>query len=216
MSTINLHYAPPAGTGQNTNVPPRHSSPSASPPNPSPSSGPNWSTPPMQPVEGNGDKTVNELNALLTRENIEELMNNPDSDKSRAILAQLRPLMTQANISQCLQGPNAEKNAKMLEKIGERLDKSTLEASQNSCLKGLGDKYLQQAKFRNLEMLFKAFDAELGDFANFLSHSSENLKNLKARVFGTKANTQELNDFGGQLSKGKIERMRRQGPAGQS
>lgn len=156
MSTINPHYAPPAGTGQNTNVPPGHSSPSASLSDPTPSSGPDWSTPPTQPVQEKGDKTVNELNALLTPENIEELMNNPDSDKSRAILAQLRPLMTQANISQCLHGPNADTNAKILEKVGERLDKNKLEASQNSCFKGLGDKYLQQAKFRNLEMLFKA------------------------------------------------------------
>jgi len=216
MSTINPHYAPPAGTGQNTNVSPRHPSPPANLPNSTPSSGPDWSTPPTQPAPGKADKTVNELNALLTPENIEELMNNPDSDKSRTILAQLRPLMTQANISQCLHGPNAEANAKVLERIGERLDKNKLEASQNSCLKGLGDNYLHQAKYRNLEMLFKAFDAELGDFANFLSSSNENLKKLKTRMFGTRANTKELNDFGGHLSKGKIEKMRRERSGGQS
>lgn len=241
MPTINPHYVPPAATGQNADALPPRLLPAASHPSPSSSSGPNWSTPPTppyqapqthasapgsgpnakpsaptQPTERQGDKAVKELDALLTPENIEELVQNPGSDKSRAILAQLRPLLTAANISSYLRGPNADANAKTLEKIGERLEKSKLDTCEKSCLKGLGDKHLQQAKFRNLEMLFKAFDAQLDDFANFLSSSDESLKTLKTRVSGTKANTKELNEFGGHLSKGKIEKMRRASPSDQS
>lgn len=183
---------------------------------------PNQPTHPIQPStleksastsqaqDQQGDMTLKKLKTLLTPANIKQLLEHPDSEESRELLAQLRPLMTPVNISLMLRGPHAEARAKVLEEIGILLNKDKLETGQNALFKGLEKDFMRRASLRNLELLTKAFDGGLEDMYGFLGTSNEALGNLRQRIADTKSANKELSGFGGMLSKENIDGVRRE------
>ncbi|MGY2255042.1 hypothetical protein [Pseudomonas reactans] len=161
-----------------------------------------------QAQDQQGDETLKKLKTLLTPANIQQLLERPDSEESRGLLAQLRPLMTPANISLMLRGPHAEARAKVLEEIGMLLNKDKLETGQNAILGGVGKDFMQRASLRNLQFLTKAFDGGMEDVYGFLTTANETLSSFRQRIDTTRSASKELSSFGGMLSKEKIDGVR--------
>ena len=67
------------------------------------------------------------LRALTSRENITEMLRNPDSQQTAQQLAEIRSLLSKDNVKSLLQGPDADEARKVITEVKERLGQSSLQ-----------------------------------------------------------------------------------------
>ncbi|NWE38560.1 hypothetical protein HX875_03685 [Pseudomonas yamanorum] len=160
--------------------------------------------PPSCPPTG---QPLNDLKALLTKDNIGQLLRNPDAQRSVNTLNRLRDLLTPANISALLRGPDAQENARTLTDIGELLNKDAINPGLSAATQAMEKKIDEDTQKRKTEMLIQmATDPDddsaiLESLANWRQSAAQ--ARQSARHSGTMANT--LTDLGARLSKRNID-----------
>ncbi|MBK5438027.1 hypothetical protein JFV30_14730 [Pseudomonas sp. TH32] len=159
--------------------------------------------PPSGPQTG---QPLNDLKALLTKDNIDQLLRNPDAQGSVNTLNRLRDLLTPANISTLLRGPDAQANAQTLMDIGELLNKDAINPGLSAATQAMEKAIDEDTQRRKTEMLFQMATDPDDDSAILKSladwRQSAAQARQSARHSGTMANT--LTDLGSRLSKHNI------------
>ena len=179
-------------------------------------SGPNWSKPPKEPnpapptAPTASQENPDELDALLTRENIKQIVRNPSAPESKALIEKIRTRLTSEKLQAMLQGPDGEKNAKKLKAIGKHLNKDEIDSSLAASQNQMTEEKISQLKLRNIEMLTKAFD---GDSVEGIAQSIKQWQDEKAAMQKqfSESNTaaKGLSDIGSSLSDDSINKMQR-------
>lgn len=231
MSTVHAQRAPGA--------PANHTAPSTPSPSQSTltperlnallTSGPDWSRPPKtanpsyQPSttgtpaandafaqQAMAKKNLDHLRARLTKDAVEQLLSNPHSKESGALVDELRPLLTEDTITSMLRGPDADANAKVLQAFGEQLSQEKLASSYGSARGKVGKKFIEQLQAKNLDMLFKAFDGgSYDDIIGHINQTQENISKLKRNFSDMNKAEQPLNNISALLKKEKLDTLRR-------
>lgn len=159
--------------------------------------------PPGGPQTG---QPLNDLKALLTKDNIDQLLRNPDAQGSVNTLNRLRDLLTPANISTLLRGPDAQANAQTLMDIGELLNKDAINPGLSAATEAMEKAIDEDTQKRKTEMLFQMASDPDDDSAILKSladwRQSAAQARQSARHSGTMADT--LTDLGSRLSKHNI------------
>lgn len=234
MSTITpqWNHRPPASQPPHASAPPAlltperlnallrsgpdRSTPAKSPETPRPS--PTTSAPaPASPQAPQAKLTedLNELNAVLTKDTIDQVVRDPHGKSSRTLVARTRALLTPANMRSMLRGPDAQANAATLEGLGQRLGKDPLTATLKSASTDAEQAVVDQLKLNNLENLGKAYEGGggTGDILKDYNTSRTRIDALKRNLSAMQASARSLGDIGASLTKEKIAALRAPEPA---
>lgn len=181
--------------------------------------GPNWSkapkapnpTPPTNnttPQEDPGD-----LVELLTKDHIREIVRDPNSPKSKAILERLHERLTPEKFEAMLQGPNGEANARKLKAIGKALNKGEIDSNLSEIKNQITEQKIKELLLRTIEMLTKAFDE--GGIEGIVGSTKrwQDEKDSMAKQFSESSSAAKgLNDIGSSLSEDNVNKTQRRPP----
>ncbi|MBO0496409.1 M10 family metallopeptidase C-terminal domain-containing protein [Pseudomonas sp. Marseille-Q1929] len=181
--------------------------------------GPNWSqtpkapnpTPPTNnttPQEDPGD-----LAELLSKENIKEIVRDPNSPKSKAILEKLRARLTPEKIEALLQGPNGEANARKLKAIHKALNKDEIDSNLSETKNQMAERKIQELMARNIEMIMQAFEGGgIESFVGNVKRWQDEKADMEKKFSESTSAANGLHDIGGSLSDDNINNARRRAP----
>jgi len=217
MSTIQPQHTPPP-----LKAPPSHT-PSAQQPTPGNErmnnllkSGPDWSRSPKAPDpapsanNATPQENPNDLAPMLTRENIKQLVRNPNSPESKALMEKTRARLTPEKIQAMVQGPNGEANAQTLKAIGKHLNKDEIDSGLAETKKQMVEEKIKELSHRNVETLLHAFD---GGSAESIVSDIKRLEDDGAAMqkqFSASNNAAKgLGDIGSSLTEDNVNKMRR-------
>lgn len=226
MSTINLLEKPTVPNGQTVHAPP-HQQPALTPErlNTLLRAGPNWSAaskspdPSRQasPEEAKATKSLHDLRELLTEGNIQQVFRDPKAKQSREILEQAHALLTQGNINTVAKGANATTNVSLLGTIGNQLTNDRLDPFLASAIKAAGRAMINEQQLKFLDSISGLFEGDgLESGVRNSEHFIANLENLKRNFGDMEATKKSLTNFGGLLTKDKLDVASKSAPEAQS
>lgn len=212
MSTIQ-----PQHKVERQNAPPPHATKAPQPPptdervNALLKSGPNWSKPPKAPnpvPPAAPQEYPGDLEALLTRENIKQIVRTPNAPESKTLLEKIRARLNHEKIQAMLQDPNGKENARKLKAIGKHLNKDEVDSSLAASHNQMTEEKISQLKLRNIEMLTKAFDGDsVESIAENVKQWQDEKTALKKQFDESSTAAKGLNDIGTSLSEDNLNKL---------
>lgn len=177
-------------------------------------SGPNWSKPPKAPNPAPHQVTPQEnpddLDPLLTRENIKQIVRSPNAPESKALIEQIGARLTRGKIHAMLQGPNGEANARKLKALGKHLHKDEVDCCLAETRQQRTDEKINQLKLRNIEMLTKAFEEDsVEGIAEHIKQWRDEKTAMAQQFSESSSAAKGLNTIGSALSEDNVNNMRR-------
>lgn len=179
-------------------------------------SGPDWSKPPKAPDPAPSannttpQENPDDLTPMLTRENIKQMVRNPNSPESKALIEQTRARLTPEKIQNMVQGPNGEANAQKLKAIGKHLNKDEIDSGLAETKKQMVEQKIKELSYRNVEMLTQAFNGDgiEGVIGNIKRLQDEEASMQKQFSDANRA-AKGLGDIGSSLTEDNVDKMRR-------
>ncbi|MCF4979790.1 hypothetical protein [Pseudomonas gessardii] len=98
------------------------------------------------------EKSLRELHAFITPENVIELLRNPSSKKNAEVLKKINDLLTAQSINSLLRGPYAKENGKILTELA-----SLFTDKINNDLLTIGEEVLKRMKDENEERRYNMY-----------------------------------------------------------
>ena len=217
MSTIQ-----PQHTTHPLQAPPSHT-PSAQQPNQGNErvnnllkSGPDWSRPPKAPDpapsanNATPQETPDDLLPLLTRENIKQIVRNPNSPESKAVIEKTRARLTPEKIQAMVQGPNGEANAEKLKTIGKHLNKDEIDSGLAESKKQIVEQKIKELSYRNVEMLTQAFNGDgIEGVISNIKRLEDEEASMQKQFADSNSAAKGLGDIGSSLTEDNVNKMRR-------
>lgn len=182
--------------------------------------GPNWSRMPKAPNPAPPTNNTTpqadpgDLAELLTKDNVREIVRDPNSPKSKAILEKLRERLTPEKLEAMLQAPNGGANARKLKAIGKALDKSEIDSNLSETKNQMTEQKIKELLLRNIEMLTQAFDGDgIEGIVGSMQRWNDEKTKMEKQFSESNSAAKGLNDIGSSLSEDNITKTQRRPPA---
>ncbi|MCR4539147.1 M10 family metallopeptidase C-terminal domain-containing protein [Pseudomonas sp. 18.1.10] len=179
-------------------------------------SGPDWSKPAKAPDpapsanNATPQENPNDLAPMLTRENIKQLMRNPDSPESKALMEKTRARLTPEKIQAMVQGPKGEANAQTLKAIGKHLNNDEIDSDLAETKKQMVEEKTKELSRRNFEMLTQAFDGgSIESFVGNIKRLEDDRAAMQKQFSAANNAAKGLGDIGSSLTEDNVNKMRR-------
>lgn len=100
-------------------------------------------------------QSLTDLKALLTQDNIDRLLRNPNAAETNKTLGKIGDLLTSENINALLRDPDAKANAKTLIDLGTLLSEDTIKPRLNAATGELAKTVGEENEKRRNDMLYQ-------------------------------------------------------------
>ncbi|MGC6371829.1 hypothetical protein [Pseudomonas sp. K2I15] len=152
-------------------------------------------------------QSLTDLKALLTQDNIDRLLRNPDAAETTKTLGKIRDLLTPENLNALLRGPDAKANAKTLMDLGTQLGENTINPRLNAATGELAKAVREENENRRNDLLYQIATADPdNDTAMWdaISNWQQSISKFQKRGQQCKATANTFTEIGSRLSKSNI------------
>lgn len=160
------------------------------------------------PIGAQTGQILTDLKALLTKDNIDQLLRNPDAASSAVALNKLGDLLPPENITVLLCAPEAKAYAKTLVEMGMQLNEDSINPRLNAVTADLIKSARQENEKRRFDLIYMITTIDPDNDTGLWSAISDwqqSMSKLHHRARGCEKTAKTFMDIGSRLSKSKID-----------